>query len=87
MRSQLALIDTASLDTPPVRGSVSGSRRVAHPNSAALHTAPGMSRFRLDDKTRAIGREGLAAARAALEEAAARRKAVDDVLTSERHAA
>ncbi len=83
MRSQLALIDTASLSaTPNSLTAASGSRR-----SAPLHTAPGMSRFRLDDKTRAMGREGLAAARAALEEAAARRKAADDMLMSERQAA
>ncbi len=36
------------------------------------------SRFRLDERTVAIGREGLAAARAALAEVAARRQALEE---------
>jgi hypothetical protein len=82
MRSQLTLIDTP-LDTTATTSATNPTRgRRATP----LHTVPGMSRFRLDDQTRAIGREGLAAARAALDEAAARRKAADDML-ADRHAA
>lgn len=46
------------------------------------------SRFRLDDRTVALGREGLAAARAALAEVAARRQAAEERAgTSDRQAA
>jgi hypothetical protein len=44
------------------------------------------SRFRLDDRTRAMGREGVQAARAALAEAAERRKMTETML-AERQAA
>jgi hypothetical protein len=54
--------------------------------STSFTTSPEGSRFRLDDRTRTIGREGLAAARAALAEVAARRAEQAEML-SDRQAA